>query len=78
MERNKKKRPWTQEVRPALIKEIDLLATLYPANGSKKWKKMAEGLSKKGFHRSEIEIRERWINFLDPSLNKSRWEDWEL
>jgi hypothetical protein len=31
-----------------------------------------------GFSRSEIECREKWINFLDPNLNKKEWEEWEL
>lgn len=41
MERNKKKRPWTEQVHRNLIQEIELLAKLYPMQGSKKWKKIS-------------------------------------
>ena len=51
---------------------------LYPQLGSKKWKKIAEEMRRQGFKRSEIEIRERWVNFEDPSVNKASWEEEEL
>jgi hypothetical protein len=35
-------------------------------------------LRQNGFERSEIEVRERWVNFDDPLVNKNRWEEWEL
>jgi hypothetical protein len=55
-----------------------LLVTLYPLYDSKKWKRIAEKFKEESYQRSEIEIREKWINFIDPTLNKNEWEGWEL
>ena len=74
MEKKQKKAKWTEQVHLAYIQELTLLKDIYPLQNSKRWKQMSEIFRQKGFHRSEIELREKWINFLDPELNKSDWE----
>lgn len=58
--------------------EIQLLNQLHAHYNSKKWKRISEEFRARGFVRSEIECREKWINFLDPEVKKSQWEIWEL
>jgi hypothetical protein len=57
---------------------LQLLHELYPQFVSKKWKQIAENFREKGYSRTEIECREKWINFLDPELNNQDWEESEL
>jgi hypothetical protein len=52
---------------------------------SKKWKKASEELRKSGYERTDVECRERYqevlsrfINHLDPTVNKELWTDEEL
>jgi hypothetical protein len=47
---------------------------LHPQFSSKRWKRIAEEFRARGFERSEIECREKWINFLDPEVNRRGWE----
>ena len=47
--------------------EDDKLAELVRKFGPKNWKMIAEGIPS----RSARQLRERWINYLDPNVNRT-------
>ena len=55
-------RTWTPEEDAILIRQVEL-------NGAKNWTEKAEKLT----NRSGKQVRERWINQLDPNLKKKCW-----
>mmetsp|Transcript_3546 Transcript_3546/g.13578 ORF Transcript_3546/g.13578 Transcript_3546/m.13578 type:complete len:316 (-) Transcript_3546:155-1102(-) len=57
---------WTQE-------EDDILRDLVGKHGPKRWSFIAEHLP----HRVGKQCRERWLNHLDPTINKGEWSDLE-
>lgn len=57
---------WTQE-------EDDILRELVGKHGPKRWSFIAEHLP----HRVGKQCRERWLNHLDPTINKGEWSDLE-
>lgn len=57
---------WTQE-------EDDILRDLVLKYGPKRWSFIAEHLP----HRVGKQCRERWLNHLDPSINKGEWSEQE-
>jgi hypothetical protein len=59
------KGPWTDE-------EDDLLRKLVQSNGTSKWQLISRQLPRTG-----KQCRERWINYLDPNINKSAWSKQE-
>jgi len=64
---NLTKAPWTQE-------EDRLLSQIIQEKGPKKWKEIAFELNKKmepnKVFRQGKQCRERWINHLDPTINR--------
>lgn len=64
---NLTKAPWTQEEDKALMSIIQ-------EKGPKKWKEIASELNKKmaeyKIFRQGKQCRERWINHLDPAINR--------
>jgi hypothetical protein len=63
--------PWTNE-------EDAILVELIHKYGLKKWTLIARELNKKACQSSKVfrqgkQCRERWINHLDPSINKGAW-----
>jgi len=64
---NLTKAPWTQD-------EDRLLTSIILEKGPKKWKEIAFELNKKmepqKTFRQGKQCRERWINHLDPSINR--------
>ena len=74
---NPKKRVVARGIWP-LTQELQLLSELHPLYRSKKWKMISERLREKGYQRTEIECRERWINFLDPQVKRGDWNEEEL
>ena len=57
------------------MKEDQILIKVSHMIKSKKWKKASEELRKSGFERTDVECRERFINHLDPTVNKELWTD---
>ena len=45
---------------------------------SKKWKEISKEFQSHGFVRSQVEIREKWVNELNPKLRKTNWAEDEL
>ena len=60
--RQKGSRTWTPEEDAILLREVQL-------NGAKNWADIAEKIC----NRSGKQARERWINQLDPNLNRKPW-----
>jgi len=66
---NLSKVPWTQ-------KEDEMLVQIIREKGTKQWKDIAKELNARtGFkhYRHGKQCRERWINHLDPSINRGSW-----
>lgn len=51
---------------------------VYPMYESKKWKNISLHFKQRGFIRTEVEIREKWINFIDPQMRKDEWGENQL
>jgi hypothetical protein len=66
--------PWTE-------KEDQLLCDLIQKHGIKKWTLIAKDLSHQlkdlNVYRQAKQCRERWINHLDPTINKGLWDQAE-
>ena len=63
------RRAWTASEDEAIVK---LVAEL----GTKRWSVIAErlaGMSKVGSKRTGKQCRTRWLNHLDPTINKGPW-----
>jgi len=71
---NLTKAPWTQD-------EDRLLTSIIQEKGPKKWKEIAFELNKKmepnKTFRQGKQCRERWINHLDPTINRGIWTNEE-
>jgi hypothetical protein len=66
---NLSKVPWTQ-------KEDEILVQIIREKGTKQWKDIAKELNARtGFkhYRHGKQCRERWINHLDPNINRGSW-----
>jgi len=67
---NLSKAPWTQ-------KEDEILCQIIQEKGAKKWKEIAVELNERAgntkFVRQGKQCRERWINHLDPSIERGAW-----
>lgn len=65
----KKSAPWTPQ-------DDQYLTALVQEQGLKNWSKIAKTMNtdlKNGVHRKGKHCRERWLNHLDPNLNKGEW-----
>jgi len=71
---NLSKAPWTQE-------EDEILVQVINDKGPKKWKEIAIELNKRlgnlKVFRQGKQCRERWINHLDPTINRGAWSSEE-
>jgi len=71
---NLSKAPWTQE-------EDEILVQVINDKGPKKWKEIAIELNKRlgnlKVFRQGKQCRERWINHLDPQINRGAWSSEE-
>ena len=64
-----KNKPWCEA-------EDLLISQLMKSDLSKKWTDIALTLSKSNFGnglRTAKQVRERWINYIDPSINRGEW-----
>ena len=65
-----------KEVRRSWCKaEDEAIITLVAEHGTKKWRQIAEELKKQAISvtRTSKQCRTRWLNHLDPSINKGPW-----
>ena len=61
-----------------MIQEDRILLEAASSSRSKKWRRASLLLQSRGYDRSEVECRERFINHLDPAVRKEVWSQDEL
>ena len=66
------RKPWSQE-------EDDCIASLVEEYGTKRWSTVAEALNSRipDANRTGKQCRTRWLNHLDPNINKDPWTEEE-
>lgn len=74
---------WQKVLRPGLVKgpwtreEDEALTELVRTHGTRRWSALARELGRNGRGRLGKQCRERWVNHLDPSINRAEWTEEE-